>query len=517
MKFHWFTLQRFIFLVPVLDLLLADELDYNRDVRPILSDKCFKCHGPDAKNQRSDFRIDTFAHATEDLGGYAGIIPGNIDDSEVHWRLVTDDESELMPPPKSKMSLTPEEIDIITRWIKEGAEYQEHWSYVPVAETVPAPESDSDWVRNPIDEFIVHRLEQEQFKPSQETSREQWLRRVTFDLTGLPPTLGEVDSFVADAAPDAFEKVVDRLFATPAYGERMANEWLDVARYSDTFGYQQDWDRYVWPWRDWVIRAFQEGMPYDQFITEQLAGDLLQNSTRDQILATTFNRLHSQKVEGGSVPEEFRIEYVADRVHTYGTAFLGLSFECSRCHDHKYDPLTMRDYYEMAAFFDNIDEAGLYAYFPKGEGNATPTPTLWLPNETQESELQDLNQLIDTSESRLNEFAADAAEDYKTWLASTLDRKPAADPIAHFSFESVETNKISNEVEGGEPASTTARNTLVDGRNGKAILLTGDDKVTLPAGNFTRNDPFSISLWLQTPDEKERAVIFSRSKAWTDA
>jgi hypothetical protein len=228
--------------------------------------------------------------------------------------------------------------------------------------------------RNEIDHFIARRLEGTKLSPNPETDKTTWLRRVTFDLTGLPPTLEEVDAFLADSSPNAHEKVVDRLLDSDEYAERMASEWMDVARYADTYGYQVDRNRYVWPWRDWVINSFRKNQPYDQFVTEQIAGDLLPNATRDQILATCFNRLHSQKVEGGSVPEEFRIEYVADRVHTFGTAFLGLTFECSRCHDHKYDPITQKDYYSMSAYFNNIDEAGLYSYFT----GSVPTPTLEL-------------------------------------------------------------------------------------------------------------------------------------------
>ena len=306
----------------------AEKLQFNRDIRPILSDKCFKCHGPDANNQKSDYRIDTFEHATAEIEGIFGIIPGKVKDSEVHCRIHSDDPSDIMPPPEMKKSLTAEEIAILDRWIEEGAEYEAHWSFVPLPEKVEVPARKSDWIKNEIDAFVFARLEAEGFSPAPETSREKWLRRVSFDLTGLPPTPAELDSFIADTAPDAYEKVVDRLFGTDAYAERMTAEWLDVASYSDSYGFQVDGDRTVWPWRDWVIRAFKENLPYDDFITWQVAGDLLPNPTRDQILATTFSRLHPQNVEGGSVPEEFRIEYVSDRLHTYGTAFLGLTMEC---------------------------------------------------------------------------------------------------------------------------------------------------------------------------------------------
>lgn len=506
MRFH----ALWIFLLSPTAFAAPDRaLDFNRDVRPILSDKCFKCHGPDAKNQKSDFRIDTFEHATADLGDYFGIVPGDLKKSEVHWRLHSDDPVDMMPPPEAKMPLTKREIEILDQWIEQGAEYESHWSFVPLPDSIDVPETQSDWVRNDIDRFILNRLETEGFQPSPETSRGKWLRRVTFDLTGLPPTLAELDAFLADTSPDAYRKVVDRLFETDAYAERMTAEWLDVARYSDTYGFQVDRDRSVWQWRDWVIEAFGDNLPYDDFITWQLAGDLLPDATREQKLATAFNRLHSQKVEGGSVPEEFRIEYVSDRVHTYGTAFLGLTMECSRCHDHKYDPLTAKDYFSLSAFFDNIDEAGLYSYFTP----AVPTPTLWLPDEKQEKEFASLEKQIGEAEAGLAKIAGetnDSGSPEKTPL-------PLPPAIASFSFDTLEKNNYPNAVEDGKPATTNSNNRVVDGIRGKAVQLTGDDAVTLPVGNFTRDDDFSVSLWMKTPDLKPRAVIFSRSKAWTDA
>ena len=491
----------------------AQKLEFNRDIRPILSDKCFACHGPDAKNAKSEYRLDTFAHATASIDGVAGIVPGKPEESEVHWRIHSDDPSEVMPPPSSKRSLTPEEIAILDRWMKEGAEYQDHWSFVPLPEVVPVPPTDSPWVRNPIDAFVLTKLQEKGFQPSPETSREKWLRRVSFDLTGLPPTIGELDAFLADASPDAYGKGVDRLLASDAGAERLTAEWLDVARYSDSYGFQVDGDRFVWPWRDWVIRAFKSNLPYDDFITWQLAGDLLPEPTRDQRLATAFNRLHPQNVEGGSVPEEFRVEYVADRVHTYGTAFLGLTMECSRCHDHKYDPITAKDYYALSAFFANIDEAGLYSYFTP----AIPTPTLWLPEAKQEDDLKRLSGEVAALETSLANRAAAAKGEFETWLAASGGPVPLPAPIAAHDFESIVEGAFPNLVTNSPGAKSNANNTLVPGRRGQAVKLTGDDAVTLGVGNFTRSDPFSVSLWMQTPDRKARAVVFSRSKAWTDA
>lgn len=491
----------------------AEKLQFNRDVKPILSDKCFTCHGPDAKNQKSAFRIDTLEHAITDHDGTFGIVPGKLKESEVHWRIHSDDAGDIMPPPESKKKLTPEEIAILDRWIEEGAVYEEHWSFVPIPEKVIVPEVKSDQVKNEIDAFVFSRLEKEGFTPSPETTREKWLRRVTFDLTGLPPTPAELDAFIADTAPDAYDKAVDRLFMTDAYAERFTAEWLDVSRYSDSYGFQVDGDRTVWPWRDWVIRSFKENLPYDQFITWQIAGDLLPNPRRDQILATTFNRLHPQNVEGGSVPEEFRVEYVSDRLHTYGTAFLGLTMECSRCHDHKYDPITAKDYYRLSAYFSNIDEAGLYSYFTP----AVPTPTLWLPDENQEKEFRRLEEEIARTSEALEKHAATSTEAFTAWKTANPGPVALPSPLAAFTFDELKDGTFPNLIEKGEAAKTSPNNKVEPGKNGNAVRLTGDDAVTLPVGNFTRNDAFSVALWMQTPDRKSRAVIFSRSKAWTDA
>ncbi len=269
-------------------------LSFNADVKPILSDRCFKCHGPDAENQKSDFRLDTQGHAFANLGGYFGIVAGDPPASAVHQRIRATDASEVMPPPESNLRLTPAEKQIIDSWIEQGAPYEEHWSFVPLPEVVDVPESRAGqgWARNPIDHFVAAGFEQHGMEPAVESPRGKWLRRVTFDLTGLPPTLAELNAFEMDDRDDAYEAVVERLLSTEAYAERMAAEWLDVARYSDSYGYQRDDERRVWPWRDWVLQSFRDNLPYDQFVTEQIAGDLLPEATESQRLATAFNRLH---------------------------------------------------------------------------------------------------------------------------------------------------------------------------------------------------------------------------------
>ena len=479
----------------------AEPIDFNRDVRPILSDRCFFSHGPDGQNRKAGLRLDVREDALKLTdSGLAAISPGNPEKSEIIARIASSDPDDVMPPPETKISLTTAEKETLTQWIKEGANYDDHWSFRPLAEIV-VPKVDSNVrVRTDIDRFVQARLEAQSWELGEDASKERLIRRVTFDLTGLPPTPSEVDAFLADTEPKAYERLVERLFESEHHGERLAAEWMDVARYSDSYGYQVDRDRQVWPWRDWVIQAFNENLPYDDFITWQLAGDLLPNASKDQILATTFNRLHSQKVEGGSVPEEFRIEYVADRTHTFGTAFLGLTLECSRCHDHKYDPISQKEYYQFSSFFANIDEAGLYAYF----NNSVPTPTLLLPNEKQEREIAANAAAISVAEATL--FAAEPTS-----------VEALSGQIGHFTFDERVDGKLPNQYKPDKPATSSNANKLISGKRGQAISLTGDDAVNLKLGNFSRNQPFSLAWWMKASELAERAVIVHRSRAWTDA
>ena len=302
-------------------------MDFGRDVLPILSDNCFQCHGPDAKARKAKLRLD------EKAGAH-----GVVESGELIRRVVSADADDVMPPPSLKRKLTAAQIDTLKKWVAQGAKWGDHWSFEALSK--PAVPKTTHPTANPIDAFVRHRLERERITPAPPADRATLIRRVTLDLTGLPPTPAEIDAFLKDATPNAYEKVIDRLLASPRFGERMASEWLDTARYADTHGYQMDRTRSVWPYRDWVVSAFNKNLPFNDFITWQLAGDLLPNATKEQRLATTFNRLHNQNEEGGVVEEEYRVAYVVDRVNTFGTAFLGLTTECTRCHDHKYDPLT---------------------------------------------------------------------------------------------------------------------------------------------------------------------------------
>ena len=492
------------------------EISFNKDIRPILSDRCFKCHGPDAKNQKSEFRLDTREHATADLGdGFFGIVPGNVEESDLHWRIWEDFEEDRMPPPDSNLSLTDDEKKLLDRWIEEGAPYDTHWSLKPLPKTVEVPVIDSEWARNEVDRFVEQGFFANAVIPAEETSPEKWLRRVSFDLTGLPPSIEEIEAFLADDSEQAYETVVDRLLASDTYAERMTSEWLDVARYSDSNGYQRDHERRVWPWRDWVIRAFQENMPYDKFISTQLAGDLFPDATQDDILATAFNRLHGHLMEGGIVLEEYRVEYVADRTQTFGSAFLGLTMECARCHDHKYDPIPTKDYYELSSFFANIEESGLIAFF----SHAVPTPAMTITTEEADKALAGAKEQMDTLSEELTSVrvSTEAKDAFRKWL----DTKPRLEwpgRVAWISFDEREGESFANASAPDVPAISPEINSLVPGVYGNAIQFTGDDKMEVfDVGHFPREHPFSASVWVRPNQHAPRESLFSRGGGADDA
>ncbi len=349
-------------------------IDFSRDILPILSDNCFLCHGPDAKTRKANLRLDTRDGALRPEDPV--IVPGQSAQSELFLRIISSDESELMPPPRSNRRLTPAQVELLKTWIDSGANWGQHWALEPPRPIAPPPVKRGDWPRNGIDAFILQRLEREALSPAHEAPKETLIRRVSLDLTGLPPAPEEVDALLADTAPDAYERLVDRLLASPAYGERMAWDWLDAARYADSNGYQGDQDRTMWPWRDWVIAALNANLPYDRFTVEQLAGDLLPAASRDQKLATAFCRNHMINGEGGRIAEENRIDYAMDMTETVGTIWLGLTFNCCRCHDHKFDPLRQRDYYALLAFFNQTPVTG-------GGGNPQTPPVLDLSTPEQ--------------------------------------------------------------------------------------------------------------------------------------
>src|SRR5579864_7537126 len=368
-------------------------IHFNRDILPIFTENCFQCHGPDEKSRKAKLRLDTQA------GARAVVVPGNSAPSKLIQRIHAATDEGGMPPREAKRTLTVAQKELLRRWVDEGAVWSKHWAYeLPVPPALPAV-PDPGWVRNGIDRFVLARLAKEGLSPAPEADRTTLIRRVSFDLTGLPPSPHDVDAFVNDRSPDAYEKVVDRLLASPRYGERMAATWLDEARFADTNGFQNDFARTMWPWRDWVIDAFNRNMPFDQFVIEQIAGDLLPNATPAQKIATGFNRNNRTVTEAGSIDEEWRVENAVDRVETTATVFLGLTMGCARCHDHKFDPISQKEFYQFYAYFNSVNERGVYT---ETRGNVAPVLSLATPDE--QKRLREFDAAITAADSAVREF-----------------------------------------------------------------------------------------------------------------
>ena len=409
-------LLRFLFCLtlamPSISGSAEEKVDFTRHIRPILSAACYQCHGPDAKERQADLRFDQQQSALASREERPAIVPGSHAASGLYRRITSTDSEMRMPPPDESRQLTQEEIEKIKLWIDQGADWETLWSLRPVEASPPPAVREDSWPRNSVDRFILHRLKQEGLQPSEEASREMLLRRVTLDLTGLPPTLEEIDAFLADTSEDAYDKVVERLLASPHYGERMAIDWLDASRFADTHGYHVDSQRDMWRWRDWVIDAFNNNMPFNQFTIEQLAGDLLPEPTPSNRIASGFNRNHGINFEGGAFAEEFRVEYVVDRVHTTATVFMGLTMKCARCHDHKFDPISQRDYYRFFAFFNSVPERGIDGAI----GNAVPV--IRFPSTEQSKKLKTFNDALAAKEKDLEEYKSAAAARAKEWAAT---------------------------------------------------------------------------------------------------
>ena len=446
------------------------------------------------------------------------IVPGDAAGSPLYQRLVAEDEDDRMPPADFRHRLDSADIEAVRRWIDAGAEWAEHWAFQPPRD-IAAPRIEGDaWSRDPIDRFILEVLHSKGIEPAGPASKEVLLRRVTLDITGLPPTPEAQSEFLADDRPDSYERVVDRLLDSSAYGERMSVDWLDLARYADTYGYQSDVDRAVWPYRDWVIEAFNRNLPYDDFALWQLAGDLLPEPTREQRLATAFNRLHRQTNEGGSVEEEFRVEYVADRVHTFGTAFLGMTTECARCHTHKFDPITHDEYYGLFAFFDDIDESGLYSHFT----TATPTPKLLLESPTSAVRIGELRAAIATADRSLERVTAEERTAFDAWCETVsrvdFERIPLPDPVDEFPLDAIVEGRLENLADPGRPGRVSGDPVVFEAADGSGIRLDGENNLHFPGvAEFARYDEFSISMRIRIEGIAERAVVLHRSRAWTDA
>ncbi len=508
-------------------------IQFNRDIRPILADKCFACHGPDAAANKSRLRLDSEAAATAELSrGRRAIVPGQPGQSELIKRITHADEAMRMPPADSGRALTPREIEMLTEWIRQGARWQTHWAFVaPVRPSLP-PVKNRAWPKNAIDYFVLARLEREGWQPASEADRATLLRRVSLDLTGLPPTIQELDAFLNDRAPNAYEKVVERLLASPRYGERLAFKWLDAARYADTNGYQIDGERFMWRWRDWVINAFNQNMPFDQFTIEQLAGDLLPKPTLDQRIATAFNRNHRQNAEDGLIPDEYAVEYVVDRVDTTSTVFLGLTLGCARCHNHKYDPVTQKEYYQLFAYFNSLPEDGRAHNY----GNSAP----WIvaPTAAQQQRMARIEADIARVQAQLDKLTRAQSPLIERWArrlkkADNLQWFPTDDLIVRHALDAGQPVELVRAVEhidmskpnekfGPKEKLDVQKTGFRDGAPAFVPAPTGqgvafDGKLFFDAGNIANfnfrdrlvdyKDQFAISAWFRADAEQSGAIV----------
>ncbi len=496
---------------------IPDKIDFNYHVKPILSDRCYKCHGPDEKVRKAELRLDVkeSAFALRDtVEERFAIVPFDLKKSQLVHRISSTDPDYRMPPLESNLSVSDREIEILKRWIEQGAEWKPHWSFIPPQRPEFPEVENKSWPKNAIDHFILAQQERESLHPSEEAHKTRLIRRVSFDLTGLPPTLEAIDSFLADDTPEAYENLVDRILSSSAYGERMAVPWLDLARYADTHGYQDDFDRSMWPWRDWVVKAFNENMPFDQFTTWQLAGDLIPDPTYEQKLATGFSRNHMITQEGGVVDEEYRVEYVADRTQTTATTFLGLTMQCSRCHDHKFDPILQKEFYQLFSFFNNVEEKGFDGI------EYTPRPYLPLPQE----QVEDITRFLKSEIGRLQQLQAQLKEQKRVEFQKWKEKQSAKTSgsqrlpwglIARYDLDFFENNKVANLANPSKPG--TLKNEVIEG-SGKfsgAVEFTGQDYIDLGnTGAFGWKDPFSYSFWFKSHTRANFAPLFEK---WDDS
>ncbi len=485
-KAGWWRTPRWVLLTIAfcgLSTVLADDsISFNRDIRPILSGKCFRCHGPDQHSRQAELRLDVRDSAVLDRTNGGAVVPGAPEKSQLIQRIQSADPDVIMPPPETGHSLTDSEKRILVQWIAQGAEYQAHWSMI-APEVVPIPAvQNSDWPRNEIDLFVQARLEEAGLAPSPEATRATLLRRASLDLTGLPPAPEDLDRFLSDTEEGAFERAVDHLLASPHYGERMAVDWLDVARYADTNGYFGDNPRMMWPWRDWIVNAFNRNMPFDEFSISQLAGDLLPEATLEDRIATGFNRNHMANDETGLIDEEYRVEYVADRLETTATTWMGLTVGCARCHDHKYDQISQREFYQLFAFFNNGPDKGLITL-----GN--PPPTIEVPVGQLQEQIREAEQAAAAAEQAYGAITERLQKQIADWEAAGTPNLPGIsqqDQMAHVTFDGI----ITGNAEG-----TTIN--FVNGISGQAATFDGTQHVELnDSGSTFRPDaPWTISVW----------------------
>ncbi|MBL9117278.1 MAG: DUF1553 domain-containing protein [Verrucomicrobiaceae bacterium] len=517
-----------LLLLPVLTW-AAEPVSFNFQVRPILAAKCFSCHGSDEGTRKGDLRLDIREAAVE----AKAIVPGAPSASSLIERLETSDKEELMPPPDKHEPLSVTEKQTLKDWITQGAPYEKHWAFIP-----PTKTRNVESARTAIDQIVREGWQKKGLTGAPEATKSNWLRRVTLALTGLPPKPEDVVRFEADKSPNAHENVVERLLSSPHFGEHLAVSWLDAVRYADTYGRHEDADSVVWPWRDWVIRAFNSNLPFDQFLRDQIAGDLLPNPSQDQIIATAMQRLPVQSNESGSEPEEFRWDQVFDRVNTFSSAVLGLTLECARCHDHKYDPFTMKDYYQLAAYFDKIDELGLFARYTNG----VPAPTALVYGPGQRDEHLRLVSAVADAEQRLKRAREGSAERMRNWLTSNRHpgenpgllaeltgecgpRKPALMPAPeiYVSFDRFDFGSKHLLTDGGvnvESLTGISYSKEWQGVAGRALGFPRESprKIAFPkVAHYLRTSSFTFSIWFRAHEVPTKGVILHRSRAGLDA
>ncbi len=502
---------------------LPDKIDYNFHVKPIISDRCFTCHGPDEAALEGGLSLthQTTAYAPLESGNKA-IVPGNINRSALVRRVLSDDPDTQMPPPESNLSLDPREKAILIKWIEQGAEYKAHWAFTKPSKP-QLPESGKAWANNEIDQFVAKKLEQQGITPAAEAHREQLIRRLFFDLTGLPPMLADLERIMNDGRPDYYEQLVDSLLALPAFGERMASHWLDVARFADSEGYLDDFHHTFYPYRDWVIDAYNRNLPYDEFILWQLGGDLLPNATEEQILATAFNRNHKQNSEGGIIPEEFRVEYVADRTNTLGAAFMGLTLGCARCHDHKYDPISQKDYFQLFGFFNSTIERGdgIFAYNAVENGQMVSNelsmnsgPVLALPDGETKKIREFLLKQISEQKEKLDRIAGQNDQSQEQWRmrqsgSQALSNAVETATVTYLNFDYMTDGQDRDLAAGRDAPRYYGGISSAAGVAGKAIRSDAEGQYIADGHGslFERSDPYTISFWIKIPENYPEAHV----------
>jgi len=483
-------------------------LDYNRDIRPILSDKCYSCHGPDEQERQADLRLDRQDDAVQARDSGAAIVLGKKEASLLYQRITSGDASDRMPPEDSGKSLSAEDVELLGRWIDQGAPWQGHWSFIrPTRPEIP-PVKHAANIKNPIDHFIIARVEDRGLEPTGEADRGTLLRRVTFDLTGLPPTLEDLDAFLADSSPDAYEKVVDRLLKSPHYGEHRARFWLDAARYGDTHGLHLDNRRQIWPYRQWLIQAFNDNMAFDQFTVWQLAGDLLPDATAEQQIASGFNRCNVTTSEGGSIAEEYRVRYSIDRVETTSTVWLGLTTGCAVCHDHKFDPISQAEFYKLYAYFYNFAEKEM-----DGNKDLPPGPVLDAPSRQQQLQLAELTAQRDALGKQLDarrEETAVAQSEWETQLQArnTEAPQPPGDMIAHYSLDDGEGTSVVDAVDDKRLGKVVGNAKWISGKRDGGFEFDGTSYLELgDVADFEHSVAFSYGAWVRPANEQHGALL----------